>query len=138
MARDSMFRHTEEFRAEERKKMEEMEVVQAESGETEQSSADFNFGNNFRPGDVRDFKAFMPLLKVLGLDKYDRNDFSKFNIKRSLKELRLTWKTVDIEKIKYLMKYAIVHEVMKIEGRKAIRRANRDEIVERQEKRMNE
>jgi len=74
----------------------------------------------FEPGDVRDFKAFMPLLKALSLDKYDRNDFSKFNIKKSLRNLKTTWKTLDIPRIEYLMKFAIVHEVMKIEERKAI------------------
>jgi hypothetical protein len=70
----------------------------------------------------------MPLLSILKLDKYDRNDFTEFNIAKSLKKLRILWRTLDADKIKYLMKFAIVHEVMKLEERKAIRRFKKDKV----------
>ena len=94
---------------------------------SDKESAKFNhlsFKND--PGDVRDFKAFMPLLWALKLHLYDKNDFSKFNVHKSLQKLWKCWKTLDMEKIEYLMKFGIVHEVMKIEERKAIWRMNRE------------
>jgi len=89
---------------------------------TDKESAEFNY-LSFKtdPSDVRDFKAFMPLLKALKLHLYDRNNFSKFDVHKSLAKLKLTWKTLDIERIQYLMRLGIVHEVWKIEERKAIR-----------------
>jgi len=71
----------------------------------------------------------MPLLKALNLDKYDQNDFKGFNIAKSLKQLRSKWKTLDLDRIQYLMKFAIVHEVMKIEERKSIRKMNKDKLL---------
>lgn len=88
-------------------------------------------------GDVRDFKAFLPLLTELGLDKYDSLNFSKFDMEASLNELKSKWKTLDVEKIQYLMKYAIVHEVMKVEERKAIRREMKDKTPPLSPKKLN-
>lgn len=73
----------------------------------------------------RDFNAQIPLLRILGLEKYDMNDFRNFNMVESLKFLKQLWKTLDHEKIEGLLNYGIVHEVMKVEERKAVRRFNK-------------
>jgi hypothetical protein len=43
-------------------------------------------------------------------------------LEKALKKFVKDWKTLDSEKINYLMKYGIVQEVMKVEERKAVRR----------------
>jgi len=122
-----MLRHTKQTE----QSNNEQEESEAENGLTGGGTS-ANFATfNTEPGEIRDFKAFMPLLSALHLDKYDRNDFTGFNMGKSLRELRMTWKTLDVDRITYLMKFAIVHEVMKVEERKAIRRLTQDAIKER-------
>jgi hypothetical protein len=61
----------------------------------------------------------------LGATEYDKiEDMSKFQIKmeKALKKFVKDWKTLDQNKINYLMQYAIVQEVMKVEERKCLRR----------------
>lgn len=73
----------------------------------------------------RDFNADLPILQALGAHSYDSvNNIGHLEIKleEALKKFVKDWKTVDKEKINRLIKYGIVQEVMKIEGRKAIRR----------------
>lgn len=36
----------------------------------------------------RDFEAFIPLLRILHLEDYDKNDYSKFNLIESIKVLQ--------------------------------------------------
>lgn len=72
---------------------------------------------------TRDFDAYIPLLRILGLQNYDRNDFGRFDMVRSLKFLKQLWKTLDHQKIRGMLNYGIVHEVMKVEERKAVRSA---------------
>lgn len=51
----------------------------------------------------------------------------EIQVEDALKKFRKNWKTVDKDKINYLMKYGIVQEVMRVEERKSVRReaANR-------------
>ena len=76
----------------------------------------------------RDFEAYVPLLRILHLEDYDRNDFTNFDMVSSLKFLKQLWKTIDHEKIQGLINYGIVHEVMKVEERKAVRRNNKGNV----------
>lgn len=55
-------------------------------------------------------------------------DFIEFNMIKSLKQLQFIWKTLDKEKIETLLNYSIVHEVMKVEERKAVRRLNKGNV----------
>lgn len=71
----------------------------------------------------RDFKTYVPLLRILHLQNYDRNDFGHFDMVKNLKFLKHLWKTLDHKKINRMLNYEIVHEVMKIEERKAVRMA---------------
>lgn len=73
----------------------------------------------------RDFDAYIPLLRILQLENYDRNEFEKFDMVESLKLLKQLWKTSSHDKIEYLLNYGIFHEVMKVEERKAVRRNNK-------------
>lgn len=69
------------------------------------------------------------MLKILSLENYDRNDFSKFDMVKSLKLLRHLWKTLDNHRIKKVLDYEIVKEVMNVEERKAIRRHNKGKLI---------
>lgn len=83
----------------------------------------------------RDFQAYIPLLRILKLENYDRNYFEEFDMAKSLKFLKQLWKTIDNEEIRGLINYGIVHEVMKVEERKAVRRNNIEkEELEREKK----
>ena len=82
----------------------------------------------------RDFHADLPILTALGANSYDQLDNIEklqINLEEGLKKFVKDWKTIDMEKINYLMKYGIVQEIMKVEGRKAIRieMANRPQPV---------
>ncbi len=46
----------------------------------------------------------------------------KLTIHEALEKFKVTWKTLNQQKIDYLMQLGMVQEVMKIEERKAIRR----------------
>jgi hypothetical protein len=73
----------------------------------------------------RDFNSDLPILSTLGAQDYDKVDnIDQLTIKleRALKKFVKDWKTLDNNKINYLMKYGIVQEVMKIEERKGVRR----------------
>lgn len=82
----------------------------------------------------RDFHADLPILSALGANSYDQLDNIlnlQLNLEEGLKKFVKDWKTIDMDKIAYLLKYGIVQEIMKVEGRKAIREemANRPTIV---------
>ena len=51
-------------------------------------------------------------------------DVADLDIKvdKAMEDFIKNWKTLDLEKINYLMKYGLVQEVMKVEERKAVRR----------------
>jgi hypothetical protein len=70
----------------------------------------------------RDFEAYIPILKILKLENYDKNQFAKFDMVKSLKLLRLLWKTSNNDKIQDLLHYRIFQEIMQVEERKAVRR----------------
>jgi hypothetical protein len=70
----------------------------------------------------RDFKAYIPILKILKLENYDKNQFAKFDMVKSLKLLKQLWKTSNNDKIEDLLHYRIFQEVMQVEERKAVRR----------------
>ena len=76
----------------------------------------------------RDFETYVPLLRLLHLENYDRNEFAGFDMIKSLKLLKHLWKTLDQDKIDGLLNYSIVHEVMKVEERKAVRRTNKGTV----------
>ena len=59
-----------------------------------------NLDSNLFGVPPRDFEAFIPLLKTLGLEDYDKNDYERFDMVESLKVLRQLWKTLDNKKIK--------------------------------------
>jgi len=61
---------------------------------------DFNYNNLQKEAMMygippRDFEAYIPILKILKLENYDRGDFDNFNMTESLKVLRKLWKTVE-------------------------------------------
>jgi hypothetical protein len=86
----------------------------------------------------RDFKAYIPLLRILKLENYDRNIFENFNMVKSFKFLKRLWKTIDSKEIQGLIKYGIFHEVMKVEERKAVRRSNKEKAeLEKERKKQN-
>lgn len=68
--------------------------------ETPQFNMLMNLDSNLLGVPPRDFKAFIPLLKILGLEDYDKNDYDRFNMVESLKVLKHLWKTLDNTKIK--------------------------------------
>ena len=73
----------------------------------------------------RDFNADLPILSTLGAENYDKiDDIDSLSIKleTALRKFVKDWKTLDKQKINYLMKFGIVQEVMKVEERKAVRR----------------
>lgn len=77
------------------------------------------------PVKPRDFNTEVPILSALGASEYDRyEDIQQLIIKLegALKKFVKDWKTLDKNKINYLMKYGIVQEVMKVEERKGVRR----------------
>ena len=77
----------------------------------------------------RDFNADLPILSTLGASHYDQADDLnelQFGLEKALKKFVKDWKTLDQDKISYLMKYGIVQEVMKVEERKAVRRDNQN------------
>ena len=59
----------------------------------------------------------MPILRQLEVDNYDKIDLGgiKLKMKEAMKEFKRKWKTLDEDRIMYLLKYGIVQEVMKIE-----------------------
>lgn len=74
---------------------------------------------------ARDFNADLPILSTLGAEDYDKIDSMdalQIHLETALRKFVKDWKTLDKQKINYLMKYGIVQEVMKVEERKAIRR----------------
>lgn len=82
-ARETLFRHTLPQQESEEVKREQEEHLKTVLSEKE--SADFHqLSLQNDPSDIRDFKAFMPLLKALRLHLYDRNNFSKFDLHKSL------------------------------------------------------
>lgn len=81
----------------------------------------------------RDFDAYIPLLRILQLENYDRNEFEKFDMVESLKLLKQLWKTSNHDKIEYLLNYGIFHEVMRVEERKAVRRNNLENEIRTKE-----
>jgi hypothetical protein len=59
----------------------------------------------------RDFNADLPILSTLGASSYDKlDDLNELQIKLelALKKFVKDWKTLDSNKINYLMKYGIV------------------------------
>ncbi len=73
----------------------------------------------------RDFNTEVPILSALGASEYDKyEDIQQLIIKLegALKKFVKNWKTLDKEKINYLMQFGIVQEVMKVEERKSVRR----------------
>lgn len=72
----------------------------------------------------RDFRADLPILTALKADNYDQINIDQVTIEleEALRKFKKDWKTVDPNKINYLMKLGIVQEVMKVEERKAVRR----------------
>ena len=59
----------------------------------------------------RDFNSDLPILSTLGADNYDQlEDLGglKIKLEKALKKFVKDWKTLDDEKINYLMKYGIV------------------------------
>lgn len=59
----------------------------------------------------RDFNADLPILSTLGAQNYDKiNDLTQLQIQLegALKKFVKDWKTLDQDKINYLMKYGIV------------------------------
>jgi hypothetical protein len=70
----------------------------------------------------RDFEAYIPILRILKLENYDKNEFEKFDMVNSLKLLKQLWKTSNTDKIEDLLHYGIFQEVMQVEERKAVRR----------------
>ena len=59
---------------------------------------------------VRDFMAQMPILKALGVDEYDKMNLDNITLDmgKFLKMFKQKWKTLDEERILYLLKYGIV------------------------------
>ena len=84
-----------------------------------------DYAVNVQKTKPRDFNADLPVLSTLGASNYDKiEDIEAMTIslEGALKKFVKDWKTLDQNKINYLMKYGIVQEVMKVEERKAIRR----------------
>ena len=64
-------------------------------------------------------------MQTLGAENYDKvvmRDDLEIDLDGAMRRFVKDWKTVDKEKINYLMKYGLVQEVMKVEERKAVRR----------------
>lgn len=68
--------------------------------ETPEFNILMNLDSNLLGVPPRDFKAFIPLLKILGIEDYDKNDYDRFDMVKSLKVLKQLWKTLDNKKIK--------------------------------------
>lgn len=65
--------------------------------------ADYVITNHFQP---RDFDAKIPILNQIGASGYDQNDNMKelkLTIHEALSKFKVTWKTLNQQKIDYLM-----------------------------------
>lgn len=85
---------------------------------------DYAINNQLKNLKARDFNADLPILSTLGAanyDKFDDIDTLTIKLEQALKKFVKDWKTLDSNKINYLMEYGIVQEVMKVEERKAVR-----------------
>ena len=75
------------------------EVKDAKHEEFKNPTPDFDY-NNFQKSAClfgippRDFQAYIPVLRILKLENYDRNDFSQFNLIESLEILKKLWKNI--------------------------------------------
>eukprot|EP00347_Sterkiella_histriomuscorum_P016619 403352494 len=87
----------------------------------------------------RDFRADLPILSALKAERYDSFNVNELTIQleSALKKFTKDWKTLDNNKINYLMKFGIVQEVMKVEERKSARREAALIRAEQQEKQRN-
>jgi hypothetical protein len=77
------------------------------------------------PLQARDFSSQVPILTKIGAEDYDKApNMASLNltIEEALKKFRYQWKTLNPDKISYLMQIGLVQEVMKVEERKSIRR----------------
>ena len=82
-------------------------------------------GMSFNKVKPRDFDIQSNMLKKLGATKYDQFDdinMLKLRLEEVVKEQMVTWKTVDMDKIKYLIKLCVISELNRIEERKYVRR----------------
>ena len=69
----------------------------------------------------RDFNAKIPILTTLGISNYDAvasMDKLVFNMREALKKFQEDWKTLNSDKIKRLIRFCLMRELVSVEGRK--------------------
>ena len=70
---------------------------------------------------TRKFEPQLKVMRVLGIDEYDRCgglDKLIINMQKALAEFKLKWKTLDMQRIEEIMRLCIVRELQMIEERK--------------------